>query len=354
VRRGRYPWKRVLLAQWRDVRVLMRQFYIPLLLLAACVLFGGLIFHALYRHAEVQSLSYREAAYAIFSMIFFGQSIPFPQQWYLQAFFFVMPMIGLGLIVQGVISFGVMLFNKSAREDEWQVAIASTYKDHVIVAGIGRLGFRIVQQLLEFGEEVVGIEINPDTEFVKLVMSWRVPVIFGNATHVDVLRQAGVEQAHAIIPCTENDLTNLGIALSARELYQDIRVVLRMFDHDMAQRVARGFNMSTAFSTSALAAPAFARAATRSDIVHAFYIGDQLLNVSELTINAGTQLVGRHVADLEQELDLSVILHRRGSQMDMHPDPDIMLEPGDQICVFASIDVLNHLVRLNCRRSRRV
>ncbi len=342
-----FPWRRYLLANWRDTRVLLRQFYVPLLLFVGSVLLGGLLFDLLYTHADIQELSYLEAVYAIFAMIFLGESVPFPKQWYLQIFFFVMPIIGLGLIAQGVINFGVMLFNKSAREGEWQVAIASTYKQHIIVAGVGRLGFRIVEELIDFGEEMVGIEIDPESEFVRRVMEHRVPVILGNATHAQVLKQAGVERASAIIPCTEDDLTNLEIALVARELQPGIRVVLRMFDHDMAQKVARGFNIQTAFSTSALAAPAFARAATRADITHAFYVADQLLNVSEMTINAGSPLVGREVCDLEGELDFSIILHHRDGQMDMHPDPHTRLQAGDHICVFASLDVLNRLARLN-------
>ena len=343
----RVPWKRYLLANWRDIRVLLRQFYVPLLLFVVSVLLGGLVFDLLYTHAEVQDLTYAESAYAIFSMIFFGESVPFPQEWYLQIFFFVMPIIGLGLIVQGIIGFGVMLFNKSAREDEWQVAIASTYRDHVIVAGMGRLGFRIVQQLLDFGEDVVGIEIHPDSEFVQQVLDWKVPIIFGDATHPDVLKQAGVEQANAVVTCTESDMTNLDIALVAREIQQDIHVVLRMFDHDRAQKVARGFKIPTAFSTSALAAPAFARAAMRSDVSHAFYVGDQLLNVSQLTVNPTSALIGRQVCELEHELDFSVILHSRSGQIDLHPDPEIELRAGDQIYVFASLDVLNRLGRLN-------
>lgn len=343
----RYPWKRYLLANWRDVRVLLRQFYIPLLLFVVSVLLGGLVFDLLYTHAEIPDLTYAESAYAIFLMIFFGASIPFPQEWYLQIFFFLMPIVGLGLIVQGIIRFGIMLFNKSSREGEWQVAIASTYRDHVIVAGIGRLGFRIVQQLLDFGEDVVGIEIHPDSEFVQQMLHWRVPIIFGDATHPDVLKQAGVERATSVVTCTESDMTNLDIALAAREINQDVHVVLRMFDHDRAQKVARGFKIRTAFSTSALAAPAFARAATRSDISHAFYVGDQLLNVSQMTISPGSALIGRQVCELEQELDFSMILHSRSGQVDLHPDPEIELQAGDQICVFASLDVLNRLGRLN-------
>jgi voltage-gated potassium channel len=342
------PWKRYLLASWRDFRVLVRQFSVPLGLFVGNVLLGGLLFDLLYTHADLKGLSYSQAVHAIFAMIFFGDSgVPFPEQWYLQIFFFLMPVIGLGLIAQGVINFGVMVFNKSAREGEWQVAIASTYKQHVVVAGVGRLGFRIVEQLIAFGEEVVGIEIDAENEFVRRVISGKVPVIFGNATHAEVLKQAGVERAGAIIPCTEDDLTNLEVALIARELQAGIHVVLRMFDQDMAQKIARGFNISTAFSTSALAAPAFARAATRADISHAFYVADQLLNVSEMTISAGSPLIGREISDLEGELDFSIILHGRDGHMDMHPDPEICLQPGDQIVVFASLDVLNRLARLN-------
>jgi voltage-gated potassium channel len=341
------PWKRYLLANWRDVRVLAGQFHIPLLLFAASVLVGGVLFDLLYTHAEVRDMTYVEAVYAIFSMIFFGASVPFPDRWYLQAFFFIMPVVGLGLIAQGVINFGVMLFNKSAREDEWQVAIASTYKEHVIITGIGRLGYRIVQELLDAGEEVVGVEIDPQGEFVERVMGLKVPVIYGDATHPDVLRQAGVERANSLITCSQNDLTNLEIALVARELQPEIHIVLRMFDHDMGQKMARGFNIKTAFSTSALAAPAFARAAMRADIIHAFYVGDHLLNVSELQINVGSSLIGREVCDLEGELDFSIILHARDGQVDMHPAPDTILQTGDQICIFASLEVLNRLKRLN-------
>jgi len=340
-------WKRYLLATWRDTRVLLLQFRIPLLLFTTSILIGGLLFDRLYTHSQVQQLSYSEAVYAVFSMIFFDPNIPLPHQWYLQVFFFAMPLIGLGLITQGVIRFGVMLFNKRARKEQWQVAIASTYKDHVIVAGLGRLGFRIVQQLLSFGEEVVGVEIDPNTEFVHRVMDLHVPVVSGDATRPDILQQAGIERACSIITCTENDLTNLEIALVAREAKSDIRVVLRMFDDDMAPKIASGFNISVAFSTSALSAPAFAAAAMRGDIQNAFYIGDQVLNVSEMTVNPQSTLTGQKIGDLEQSLDLSVIAHRRSANVDLHPKPDVTIQPGDQICVFASLDVLTRLGQMN-------
>ena len=137
------------------------------------------------------------------------------------------------------------------------------------------------------------------------------------------------------------------IALVAREARSDIRVVLRMFDDDMAPKVADGFNIPVAFSTSALSAPAFAAAAMYGNVQNAFYIGDQVLNVSEMTVNPHSALTGQKIGDLEQGLDLSVIAHRRAAVVDLHPNPDIAIQPGDQICVFASLDVLARLGQMN-------
>jgi Trk K+ transport system NAD-binding subunit len=203
---------------------------------------------------------------------------------------------------------------------------------------------------LKFNEDVVGIEIDPSTEFVRRVLDLNVPVVFGDATRPDILRDACTHRAVSIITCTENDLTNLEIALVARELKPDIRVVLRMFDDDMAPKIAGGFNISTAFSTSALSAPAFAAAATVGEIRDTIHVGEQVLSFSELTLRPGTRLVGWRIEDLERELDLSVIVHRRGERVDLHPRNDIPLQAGDQVFVLATLDVLGRLRRMNVPR----
>ena len=213
--------------------------------------------------------------------------------------------------------------------------------------GGGNMGGALIKGLIQSGLAVpTDIYIyEPDRQTAQeLADQYRVNLV---SNKQDLLKQAGVDRASAIIPCTENDLNNLAIALGARELKPEIHVVLRMFDHEMAQKVARGFNIPRAFSTSALAAPAFARAATRANITHAFYVGEHLINVSDMTIAPGSLLVGRQVCDLERELDFSIILYSRAGQIDLHPAPDITLHAGDQVCVLASLDVLNRLGRMN-------
>lgn len=340
--------RRYLVASWRDVRALCREFRVSLLLFAGILLTGAIVLDGLYASPRTgEGLSFSEALYAVFALIFFQPTVDFPDVWYLQLFFFVVPLVGLGVIAEGIVRFWVTLFGRRTGRREWQVALASTCKNHFVVCGLGRDGSRVVEQLVKFDEEVVGIERNPEGQFIGSIHEMGVPVIVGDARRRETLVEAGVERACAIVICTEDDLANLAIALEARELKSDIRVVMRMFDGELAKKVEKGFGIHAAFSTSALAAPAFAAAATQTQITHSFYMDDELLNVSEIKIQPASRLVGKSLAELESELDLSVILYKGRGKIDLHPDPQIRLHGDDRIVVFASLDVLNRLAQLS-------
>ena len=59
---------------------------------------------------------------------------------------------------------------------------------------------------------------------------------------------------------TSDDLVNLEFALAARRLQPELRVVLRIFDPRLAERLDRGIELDLTRSVSALAAPAFSAA----------------------------------------------------------------------------------------------
>jgi Trk K+ transport system NAD-binding subunit len=339
---------RTLRAQLRDARVLLRESRAALLLFAATVLGGAAVLRLAYTFPGTdQHPRFGEAVYATFNMVFFQTTLPFPEPWYLQVLFFVIPILGLAAIADGLIRFGGALANKQARGQKWQVAMASTFHNHVVVCGVGKVGYRVILELLKLGREVVAVERNPEGRFVEKVKALGVPILAADARRSETLVQASVERADAIIPCTDDELANLDIALDARELNPGIQVVMRMFDADLAQRVEKGFGLQTAFSTSALAAPIFAAATMRVDIRHSFYVGETLLNLSQLAVQSGSGLIGRTVERLESELDLSVVCLERGGTTDLHPKPDLVLTAGDRVLVLAGLETLQQLHGLN-------
>jgi voltage-gated potassium channel len=344
--------RRNLRAQLRDMRVLLRESRNSLLLFAILIIGGALIFRFFYTFPDHRHPRFDEALHATFALIFFETIFPFPEQWYLQILFFIIPIVGLAVVADGILRFGAALTNKQARGQKWQVAMASTYSNHVIVCGVGKVGYRVILELLKFGREIVAIEIDPESRFVEKANALNIPVIIANARHSENLIKAGVKRADAVVPCTNDELTNLDIALDARELKPNIRIVMRMFDADLAERVEKGFGIQTAFSTSALAAPIFAAAAMRVDVKHSFYVGDTLLNLSEVIIEPGSRLTGWSLEKLEADLDLSVVCFWGQELTDLHPDPDLPLSAGDKVLVIASLDTLRRLHDLNVQTPR--
>jgi Trk K+ transport system NAD-binding subunit len=345
-------WRRHLGAGLRDLFVLLREFRLSLLLFAVLMLIGTVSFWLLYQHPDTgQRLSVDQALYAAFSLVFFQPSLDLPRQPWLEVLYFVVPIVGLGILADGVLRFGVMLFNKRARKEEWQVALASTCRNHVIVCGLGKLGYRVVLQLLDLREQVVGVEQSADRPFVSILRQMNVPVVVSDARQREVLKAAGIEHASALIACTQDDLTNLDIALDTRELNPNAKIVMRMFDADLARKIERGFGVQTAFSVSALAAPAFAAASTRANVAYSFYMDNTLLNVSQVTIEPGSPLVGKTLTQIERELDLTIVQYKSATKMGLHPDPNIVIEGDDCIAVFAELGTLGKLNALAKRRT---
>ncbi len=347
-KRKKPPFRRVLRAQLRDVRVLFLESWKSLLLFVLILLGGALVFHNFYVYPGTQqSPTFDQALHATFALIFFETLLPLPPQWYLQIFFYLVPVLGLAAVADGVLRFGVALLNKQSRGQKWQIAMASTYKNHIVVCGVGKVGYRVILELLKFDREVVAIEIDENGRFVEKVKNLGIPLIFGNARRSENIIKAGVQQADAIIPCTNDELANLDIALDARELNPNIKVVMRMFDTDLARRVEKGFGIHTAFSTSALSAPIFAAAAMRLNVKHSFYVGDDLLNLSEMIIAPQSHLIGWTVKKLTTDFDLSVVFYQSTDVVDLHAEPLRELHVGDKLLLLAAVDVLYQVNALN-------
>ena len=343
MQRKRTP-RQWLVKNWRDFRVLVRAFSRPVFLFLGTLAACGLLYWFL---ADLSGIPEKpkpvEAIFLVLQMMFLQANMNFPEPWYLQIFLFLMPVIGIMLLSAGAANLGVKLFNRSARGQDWEVALASTYSDHVIVCGLGKLGYRVVLQLLDFGQAVVAIEREAERDFIPLVRERDVPVIIGDARQREVLRKAGVERASAVVCATQDELANLDVALDARELHPDIKVVLRMFDETLANKVEKGFGIHTAFSMSALSAPAFAAAATRAHIDYSFYVGGTLLHVSQINIEANSPLLGMVLEDAERKFNLTVVMHQTDGELRLHPTSDEVVKENDTLVVFATLETLGRI-----------
>ena len=127
------------------------------------------------------------------------------------------------------------------------------YKNHVIVCGLGRLGYFIVEELLQRGEKIIIIEKNEDLENIDYFRNQGVDVYVGNARLGRILKDANVSSAKAIISVTSDDYINLEIGLNARSFQPGLRVILRIFDDSMATQLKEHLDIHLTLSMSAVA-----------------------------------------------------------------------------------------------------
>ena len=339
-------WQRNARAAWRDTLVLLRQFAGPLALFVAVLVGGGLLYYALAAFAGQPLDGPVESIYGVLEMIFLQPLGDFPDVWYLQLFYFVMPIVGIGILAFGLADFGRLFFNRRARRKEWEMAVASTFSNHVILVGLGHLGFRVMQELVERGQEVVVIEQNPKPNLADEARRLRVPVIQDDGQRQETLIGAAVARARAIVLCTQNDVLNLQVAFMARRLNPDIEVVMRIFDDQFAEEVARQFGYR-AMSATGMAAPTFAAAATGMDIGRPITIEGQPFSLSSLTVGRGSRLDGLSVGEVERDYDVSVVLLRRDGASDYHPAAESCFAAGDVVAVLGSPEPIGRIARAN-------
>jgi Trk K+ transport system NAD-binding subunit len=72
--------------------------------------------------------------------------------------------------------------------------------------------------------------------------------------------------------------------------------------------------------------------------------------VSQVTVERGSPLVGKTLAQVEKELDLTIVQYKSAAKTDLHPDPDIVIEGDDCIAVFAELATLGKLNALAKRK----
>lgn len=144
--------------------------------------------------------------------------------------------------------------------------------EHVIVVGLGNVGYRTIVAIKELGGSVVAVDLNPNTEFRGL-LDHKTPFVAGDARDTDTLELAGITQATAVIAATDDDAVNLSIGLTAKSMKQDVRTVLRLFDGDLASKIQSSLKVDAALSASRLAAPGFVGAALFEDALFC-YVAD--------------------------------------------------------------------------------
>ena len=214
-----------------------------------------------------------------------------------------------------------------------------TITDHVIVVGLGNVGTRIVGQLHDLGVRVICVDRNPNAQGVAMAKRLGVPVVTGQVSRDETLRAAGIDTCRCLVSVTSTDVFNLETALHARSLREDLRIVVRLFDDDLAVRLEKtlGGNIVSR-SVSYLAAPSFAVAMLEHQVLRTIPVGRHVLLIADVPVDPDSELEGAALQQVHEAGQARVIaLRRRGvDEMDWKPHQGYLLSAHDRMIVLAT------------------
>jgi TrkA-N domain len=184
-----------------------------------------------------------EIAFGVFELMFASEpALPYPKGSIpAQVVYFSLPVLNILGLAAAVAQFSQILFDRTL----YNRAQADNADGHVILCGLGRLGREVLKQLdqrhhLKGRRDVVIVENGGGVDALDSDLIRRepiIPVVDGNMTHAVTLRDAGISRALAVMMLTGDDTTNLEAALLAREMNPNVRVVLRMSNKRVSQRL---------------------------------------------------------------------------------------------------------------------
>lgn len=260
---------------------------------------------------------------------------------------------GIYLMLSGASGYALMvtlIVDRVVKSRLLEISGRKSYKmnNHIILCGFGRLGPKILENLLKLGDRVIVVDKQTDesTE-LQTLRSRNIPYVVGDMRQGDTLEKASVRTCKAIIFGTNDDLANLEGALTARELAPDARVILRMYDQTLAKKIENVFSFQAVFSTSVLAAPMFAQVAHDTELVDITPVHDTLFVTTELTIAPDSPLAGLTVGELTSKHSFAVLMLNRGDRQSEFPSAEERLQEGDRITLTINRKNLDRLCRLN-------
>jgi voltage-gated potassium channel len=267
-----------------------------------------------------------------------------------RAWTILVALAGVGIIF-GTVGFVAETFVAEAlsgrREQRRMTQAIESLRNHFILCGYGRVGSTVARELAHAGVPVVVIDNK--TESADLARHAGHLVLLADATHDEVLVQAGVSDARGLVTTVDTDAVNVYVTLTARSLNPRLFIVARANDEGSEAKL-RQAGADRAVSPYNRAGRQIAELATRPRVADfidfALSHGQVSFSIEELEVTAGSPLVGQTVADLTgRGIHVMAVVTHGPRQFETNPPMDRRLEPGDQLIVSGTAELLRSLTQ---------
>jgi voltage-gated potassium channel len=221
-------------------------------------------------------------------------------------------------------------------------------KNHIILCGFGRVGRQVAGEFRRREEPFVIIENdaamipeNPEDGYIFIV---------GSAAEDEILDQAGIDRARAIVSTIPDDAENVYLSLTARQMNPKLFIIARA-DTELAKKKLVRAGANKVVCPHELGGTQMAMATLRPNVVDfmrlaAFAPEDKSLGIEEISIKEGGSLTGKTIieAAIKSKYDAIVVgLRKKSGQTVFNPAGGTTMEAGDILIVLGESQKLEML-----------
>jgi len=245
---------------------------------------------------------------------------------------------------------------------------AQALSDHIIIAGYGMTGKSVARAAEILGIPYNAIDMDPDVVAKERSDDSHHEIIFGDATHREVLEHAGIGQARAFVVVISEQNVVPGIIHLAREMSPTIYIVVRtrhvndaqhLLDLGADEVIPEEFETSVRIFSRVLAKYSLPdsdidtlRKVVRNNGYRLFSKGQSPesgrvtnpenlfagLHIQTLRLTEGSWALGKTLRKLDawKTYGVGILAIRRGASAITAPSPDLQLQPDDFLLLYGS------------------
>lgn len=219
-------------------------------------------------------------------------------------------------------------------------------KEHYIICGYGRVGQEVVSNLKLEGVPFVVVEVDPNA--CDKALQGDCLCVQGDVTSDTVLEEAGIEKAGVLIAAVGNDVDNVFVTLSAREIRPDIFIAARASADDSEKKLRRAGADRVIFPQR-LGGRHMAVVAMHPRVVDfvdtIVFSHDQELSLQDILITADSSVAGMTIQEGQGRCGGGSILamKKKDGPLIAKPPMEMILEAGDEVVVIGTKEQLRIL-----------
>jgi voltage-gated potassium channel len=220
-------------ALWRDVKIVILAVWINLLLYAA-LLAGAVI---LLRQSGAYPLAnWLDLLVNAFHMTVIERVVQ-PGDGLVPAILtFLLPLLSVIIMGQAVLHVLTVFIARGEHREEWEMMVAKTYTDHIVVCGLGELGKALVKRLHADHPEasIVLVDLRAGLLTEAGLLGDNIVCVQSDMTSIETLKKVNCDKARLVLLASGNDAFNLESAYKIIQLNPQVEIWVRLHHGGLA------------------------------------------------------------------------------------------------------------------------